>query len=116
MALSQVLAVLDDIETRVNNILGTIDSLLVAISYESINPLYITGKEWACCTLPNAVFQQWMATIGVGAAGLLVLWSALALLWNLDALSGAFQKGNLGHSVDVLDSMLHHGENPDAQH
>lgn len=85
---TQVSTVVDDATSRINALLGSMDSVLLILDHSSVSNVYSQGKSFFCCSLANQVYTQWAATITVIALAWVAMQCALRVLSKLDTLSG----------------------------
>lgn len=88
----QVSGIVDDATSRIESLLGRMDSVLLTLDHSSVSGVYRQGKSFFCCSLVNKVYTQWAATITVVALVWVVMQFAFMVLSRLDTLSGGCRK------------------------
>jgi hypothetical protein len=68
---------------------------LTGLDYPSVTAVYKQFKGWLCCDLTDQLFKQWVACVVLVVLAWVTLQCALAVLKNLDSLSGE-EKDMLG--------------------
>lgn len=84
----QVSSAVDNATARIEQLLRSMDSVVLTLDHSNVAGVYQQGKSFFCCSLVQQAYTQWAATITLVALAWVAMQFALLVLGKLDSLSG----------------------------